>query len=359
MLEWSLPYAGCELLALGRDINAMVLSFNHAATFATTHALTHCPLVHADAVVNFAAHPEWDIRLTRCEKEAMGAAIAALPTGLRVAAALTSGRHGLKESLIVALRAKESVVQVIYNSCNPVSLKRDMLKFMTGPDGFIVADFHSFDFFPGTRYTASVTRLVRRPRTLVLPIGPAGVGKSYLAAHLQRFLPPATFDTFERDAVFAALRTSGASLKVTSTTTHEALEAALRQPGARVQYLDSTNGSPEARAHYRDLFQPALTLYVIFRRPEGIDACRALTDRTLRRDGHPAFPTAEEAQLEKHRRILLGIQWPDEEEVRGVTLLECDALDDATKHPLPWRLFLAALAPIGLRHPLTPPPPPP
>ena len=46
------------------------------------------------------------------------------------------------------------------------------------PYGSAVDDFRSYDFFPGTKYTASVTRLLRRPRTLILPVGPAGTGES-------------------------------------------------------------------------------------------------------------------------------------------------------------------------------------
>ena len=97
---------------------------------------------------------------------------------------MTGGRKGLDPSYLDFLVQSERVVAIIYNSCSTKSLVRDMEGLM---QAFDVADFRSYNFFPGTSYTASLTLLIRkRKTTLVIPVGPAGVGKSTLAAKLRK-----------------------------------------------------------------------------------------------------------------------------------------------------------------------------
>ena len=113
------------------------------------------------------------------------------------------------------MRAKPNLVRVILDSCNPVSLRRDLARLLgggTGPDdddrgGFVLEQFRSFDFFAGTPHMVSICSLVRRRRTLILPVGGCGVGKSSFAAALKQAAGPACgLSVFERDAVFASHR---------------------------------------------------------------------------------------------------------------------------------------------------------
>ena len=94
----------------------------------------------------------------------------------------TGGRKGLHPSYLNLLTHHKSIVCIIYNSCSLKSLTVDVEGFISG--GLYIDDFKSYDFFSGTKYSASVLRLLRRPKTLVLPIGPAGSGKSTLASRL-------------------------------------------------------------------------------------------------------------------------------------------------------------------------------
>ena len=354
MFEWTAPYQNGELITLGRDINALALSYNAEGTFAKTYSFTHCPLVNKDAVLNFQRYGQYPIQHRHCDKEELGAAVLALQGDRPLVVALTSGRHGLKDSLIEAFKAKRNIVQVIYNSCNPVSLVRDMEKFLAGSRTFGIADFHSFDFFPGTKYVSTITKLTRRPRALVLPVGPAGTGKSFLAARLHSTLPKGSFSCFERDRVFADLRAQGCSLKATAQRTHAAMRDALQHCPTDVLYLDSTNGNAEARRLYVSWFRPDVLIYVLFEPPADPEAAaRGLTDRTMRRTGHPSFPVERDEQLSKHQKILMGLQWPEAAEAQDAVILRCDALDDHTKAHLDWEVFKRVYATVTSLHPGT------
>lgn len=65
---------------------------------------------------------------------------------------------------------------MIYDACNHKTLTNDMVLALEGPRGYVIEDFMTFDFFPGTDYEASVTMLSRCMETLILPVGPAGTG---------------------------------------------------------------------------------------------------------------------------------------------------------------------------------------
>jgi hypothetical protein len=163
------------LLVSGRDICSFGLSYRRRIDQHVV-AVQHDPLVHRDALVNLqpdsghstvllAAKATMVDCLERCPELANARSVHCVTTG---------GRHGMNPTYLQYLVAHEAIQIILYNSCNTKSLVRDMRGFLSG--GFYVADFRSYDLFPGTRFTASVTKLKRRPRTLLLPIGPAGVG---------------------------------------------------------------------------------------------------------------------------------------------------------------------------------------
>lgn len=164
------------LLVSGRDICSFGLSYRRRIDQHVV-AVQHDPLVHRDAVVNLQQQDSGFTTVLLASKATMVDCLVRCPelaNARSVHCVTTGGRHGMNPTYLQYLVAHEAIQVILYNSCNTKSLVRDMRGFLTG--GFYVADFRSYDLFPGTRFTASVTKLKRRPRTLLLPIGPAGVG---------------------------------------------------------------------------------------------------------------------------------------------------------------------------------------
>jgi hypothetical protein len=294
-------------------------------------ACQHCPLVNMDAVANFQRHCT-DVKGTvlHLTKQEMAEGISgAVNTAqerqtkkpsVPVVVVLTGGRKGLDSSYITCLLQNSSVSCIVYNSCCTISLVRDMELFMGGEFGFSIDGFASYDFFPGTKYRASLIRLVRRPKTLVIPVGPAGVGKSTMAKELERNTPKNTVRWWHRDEVFASLRNQAVGLNKTKHIVHEQLLSFLdtRENGDRsVQVVDSTNSSAEARTLYVQKGKPDLTILVELK-PQGQDdeeILELLMERTKDRLGdgkssHPSFPNTADEQRVKHVNILKGIQYP-------------------------------------------------
>jgi hypothetical protein len=200
-----------ELLVTGRDTNAVSLGLGRTrGPWHAIHAVSHCHLVADDCAHNQREfYPDFvRYRAQQCDKGATHELIAKLQAERPLVAVLSSGRHGLRPAIIEALRAKPNVVRVVYDSCNPASLRRDMARFMAGNSGFVLENFRSFDFFASTPYMVSISSFVRRRRSLIIPVGPCGVGKSTFAAALQTGSGPAAcgLAVFDRDQTFAQHR---------------------------------------------------------------------------------------------------------------------------------------------------------
>ena len=146
----------------------------------------------------------------------------------------------------------------------------------------------------------------------------------------------------------AAVAGPGLSMKAALAETHKALQEFLAPPaqsesggggggggngegggngggggGAAVLYLDSTNGSIEARRLYSELSRAGRTIEVALRPGGGGGGGEEaavlgwLLARTSGRlgcgggvDEHPGFPATEDEQASKHRRIISGLEWP-------------------------------------------------
>jgi hypothetical protein len=347
---------GPILLLSGRDISAFALVFGsikvarEGLLFSHIVACQHCPLVHADAVANFNRNSSHlpPFTLLHADKPSMADTLAGTFGPLqqrqpsRVMAVLTGGRHGLDASFVDYLIRNRHIECLVYNSCSTKSLIRDMERLLLGDGDYYVADFKSYDFLPNTSYTASLTLLLRRPRTLVLPIGPAGIGKSALAKHLVTNMP--TVRWWERDAIFRDLRESGLGLQETKRLVHCGLLAFLKpqhdpsqyssrtddslvhssasatpssSSTSRILVIDSCNGNEAARSMYVEESKACLTLLVELHPPHDIPPVDFLMERTKDRlesniSKHPSFPISVSEQLLKHHRILRGISYPSE-----------------------------------------------
>lgn len=346
------------LLASGRDISSFGLSFgtlrnaNDQPMFVHTVAIQHCPLVHADAVLNFRRHqlPSTVMLYSKPEmvkgfRQHMSLFRDKLAIGV-----MTGGRKGLDPSYIQYLcHENKNVICIIYNSCATKSLIRDMKGFMDG--GFYVDDFKSYDFLPGTAYTASLTKLVRRQsHTLILPVGPAGVGKSTMAQRLLEQCGPRVVRWWQRDAVFSSLRNTGVGLAKSKHLVHQSLLEFLRNKDnetKQILIVDSTNGSPEARELYIKEAAPDQVILVVFQPVNTESIVESLLELTKNRLGdqnhrHPSFPDSVEKQRQKHLRILKGLFYPETREFWSIPtiILRCNPLDEQNRRMIPYSVFL-------------------
>ena len=346
------------LLVSGRDISSFGLGFGslldakNRKLFKDVLAVQHCPLVHADAVANFERHSDIiDATVYHKAKQEMVDSIHGhfkIPAGNGheshqshdnniLVGVMTGGRKGLDPSYLDYLVSAEHLQVIIYNSCSTKSLVRDMEGLLKA---FTVEDFRSYNFFPGTSYTASLTLLLRRPsKTLILPVGPAGVGKTCLAKNLVD--GGLGMHCWQRDVVFSKLREKGIGLNKTKHQVHRDLLSFLSSHTG-IMYVDSTNGNEEARQLYVKEAKADHVIYVVFQL-ENVgteeEAVSFLLDRTRHRlgdntDNHPAFPDSIEEQRKKHVNILKGITYPTPNETTTledgttVRILSCDPKED-------------------------------
>jgi hypothetical protein len=413
---------GVTLIVSGRDVSAFALGFgtlrvpknacicrgsftcdNRYGTrsvvtsefmFPNVIAVQHCPLVHHDAIENVHRYVKEhgtvpNFKVLHCSKATMVHEIRKVLNYRRstVFSVMTGGRKGLDPSYVQFLNHHMSMKGIVYNSCATKSLVRDMKGFIL-QGSFYIDHFRSYDFLPNTSYTASLTKLVRRPRTLILLIGPAGVGKSFFAQHLLRQYGGSQNNNnviwWERDRIFESLRSDGIGFNKAKQMVHQNLLGVLRRK-ENVEYpltsgsdseqtkpvssdddtaviiVDSTNGSVDARKLYVQQSSPDLAIYVSFKmecivsptspdknnEKQILDFLMRCTERRLNDniDQHPSFPRTIPEQLIKHKNILSGIEYPTEDEVSRLkvkrsVLITCDPRDSELIAALPYKVFL-------------------
>jgi pantothenate kinase len=389
-------------------------------------AIQHCPLVHYDAVQNIQRYEEQQQRRQTQEQQPANEftpkdpiVVGQCPTfsvyhctkatmvyafqqelckestkHIPVFGVMTGGRKGLDVSYVKFLNEHIPIQGIVYNSCATKSLLRDMSGFMLrGP--YYLDHFRSYDFLPNTPYTASLTKLMRRPRTLIILIGPAGVGKSTMVKQLLRQYSaneaPQTESTinnitwWERDRIFTEFRNQGVSLAKTKALVHASLlnvlrrrddniedeNVAQRDDNSAVIIIDSTNGNAEGRQLYVKEAKPEVVIYVHFQinQSNDEDVIEYLLDCTKYRlnnntDQHPSFPQSIEAQRMKHRNILSGMEDPSQKELKQIerdnfptlqrtVLLTCDPRSTQSRSQLPYKVFLEYSTSPQIRNAIT------
>ena len=364
-------YQGAILIVSGRDINSYGLGFGSIQNnktgqkvFSEVVAVQHCPLVAKDAKANFERY-KYEVKSTvlHLPKDEMANGVSkALEVALerqnhpQVVVVTTGGRKGLHPSYLNFLTHHKSIVCIIYNSCSLKSLTVDVEGFISG--GLYIDDFQSYDFFAGTKYSASVLRLLQRPKTLILPIGPAGSGKSTLASRIVDNSPDKMFSWWQRDLEFVKLRNANVGMNKGKSLLHGQVLSFLRgsdDDDSCVRILDSTNGNRGARELYLKEANPGLFIVVVLSSPSDIDTndtTDLLLSRTVDRleggnASHPSFPTTVDEQRKKHLAILKGIEYPSTDEIERykkecprTIVLECDIKNVSKLSSLPYEIFM-------------------
>eukprot|EP01052_Picozoa_sp_SAG31_P036850 SAG31_NODE_4658_length_3062_cov_12.086736_3_plen_375_part_00 len=171
----------------------------------------------------------------------------------------------------------------------------------------------------------------------------------------------------------------GVPLKAALAQTHRALEEFIGTSGVQcnlengvagqantslrsepILYVDSTNGNIDARRRYRELCKAGRTIEILMRLKGTEDSLTWLLKRTSGRlkaatethemnvqipPMHPSFPTTSEGQIEKHRRILLGIDWGDSAMIgngdpgSSTERFEVNVMDSEQAKDLAWRVW--------------------
>eukprot|EP01012_Entosiphon_sulcatum_P010153 TRINITY_DN15874_c0_g1_i2.p1 TRINITY_DN15874_c0_g1~~TRINITY_DN15874_c0_g1_i2.p1 ORF type:complete len:397 (+),score=53.32 TRINITY_DN15874_c0_g1_i2:533-1723(+) len=333
------PYGIC----LGRDMNALSRALHALGLFHSLFGFTHCPRVIQDALRD----PVDGITFRTAPKESLCNLIDEVPEDRPCVVVLTAGRHGLSRQLVSAFNKKHTIVQLVYISCNIVSLIPDVEQLLSD-DCFVITNFRTFDFFPQTAYKMSYVQVERRSRTtLIIPVGAPGVGKSTLAALTTRWLPHNSVHWVERDAVFRRFREEpNSTLNAAKRQTHSEICHLLESEKPRIVGIDSTNGGRDGRLFYVEKCRPERVLLVWWESPEMShdDVVSLLLARTKSRtrQTHAAFPEEEAEQRQKIETIMAALEPPKEDECDACTVLRCGLTDPEGLQALAWRLFLWA-----------------
>jgi 23S rRNA (uracil1939-C5)-methyltransferase len=159
------------------QVNAAAAHLLHSHV--VTVAMAHSPAVVIDAYAGAGATSialaDRGVRVTAIELDAAAArwAAAHLPAGSRCIVArvedalgdllpadvviLNPPRAGVDERVTAALQQPASARAIVYVSCNPATLARDVLRL----PGYRVASLTAFDMFPQTAHVETVCELVR------------------------------------------------------------------------------------------------------------------------------------------------------------------------------------------------------
>lgn len=380
------------VLVSGRDVNLF-----GAALFArTTHNLdlvTHCECAFADLQHNLRLRKvdgsTHMLRGTFSDDDGRRSVRANLiPKGARTAAHLcslfapgagetptitaaivTAGRRGVGFDVCRALRRGPLCV-LIYVYCCEATMLRDVCELTKLDETSTmkcwgVADALRLDSLPGTGLNGGALLLLRRPRAIILPVGPAGSGKSTLCTQLSAAFPAATIDIVERDAILASHLQRGCGMGTAKRRTHdESCKRLLEATDAgRVSIFDSCNANADGRRYYAQVVGASVVVVVSFEPQGSLDGNEyrtRLRERTAARCGHPTFPlphevTRHDAALDATIRAM---QWPASmpsstaqsgEELPGWHVVKCDSFanaEDVTAASVIERVFRLILWPV-------------
>ena len=325
---WIGPAPLANVLVTGRDINCFGFGLvaPRLAAASRMWLVTHCPNAHGDALANASRgdagaaatlllEPKGDHQAARI------AALAAEEQPPQVAI-VTAGRRGVGAACCDALR-RLPLQTLVYVACCERTLADDCMHLL-GAGGFAVVGAERYDHFAGCagEHVGAALLLRRRPPTLLLPVGPAGSGKTTLCAALAASLPPGAAAHVERDALFAVARVGRglAAAKREAAAALDEMVGIAAAAGAQLVVIDSCNASRGGRARYAALLpdRSALLLATF----EGADR-DLLVERVRRLRIHPTFPVEEEAQEAALDATLAAMEWPDAAD-EGAVVLRCD-----------------------------------
>ncbi|KAL1521852.1 hypothetical protein AB1Y20_021503 [Prymnesium parvum] len=250
-------------------------------------------------------------------------------------AIVTAGRRGVGPHVCAALRALP-LRALVYISCCDGSLAADAAHLL-GEGGFAVASAARYDHFPRSAFRGAALLLVRRPPALLLPVGPAGSGKSTLCRALRLAAPPGGVRLVPRDALLAAERAAGASLRAARARMHARVVAAAHDAMRRgcLCVFDSCNARVGGRAAAARLAAAAaageegwggVALVSFAPGEQEAERYRAfLLERVAMRAAHPTFPVLPDEREAALDATLSAMEWPAPSEL-GAHVVRCDPM---------------------------------
>jgi hypothetical protein len=170
--------------------------------------------------------------------------------------------------------------------------------------------------------------------TLILPIGPPGSGKTTLRNKIQDVIDNSNFDNIPEDVLTALdLSIKEPGIKFRYTCRDDLYSEVRKKNGSNktrrilydkfidfkntclldtncIAYNDSVNATKLGRNFIVDMWKPDKIVLLNFR----VDDENILLERTLRRTGHPTFPTGKEEQLSIIHKVSSGIEYADRDE---------------------------------------------
>ena len=149
-------------------------------------------------------------------------------------------------------------------------------------------------------------------KILIIPIGPPGCGKTSLGLFIKNRFDKVFYTN--RDDEYKKLRDEGNGSRKTRRILYDNLmefyDSVNKFKGGCIIYMDSVNGIDSIRKKFVESMTVDRVIYINFI----VSDCSIgfLLDRTMKRKGHPTFPTDKDEQLVTLKNVMDSVVYVSE-----------------------------------------------